>query len=151
MSANFDTKAAFKEKWDQDDELPDLVPGGLHADRAPASPPAELKLPYAVIKCEQGPTANQHYAPAGPGQAFLDYRHVLIEVYGSDQEAVAVIMTKMRERFDWKPLTVPNASFKRCMPLDEDEDLAPDATTKDGQDVWMGQLGWEVMTQRTTP
>jgi hypothetical protein len=52
--------------------------------------------------------------------------------------------------FSWKTFAVPNARVMHCMPLDDGR-LEEDPARKEGEDVWLGVLTYQVMAQRAVP
>jgi hypothetical protein len=144
MSADNDVMVAVKDRWDADASLPTLVPGGLRSGRLVAS---TATTPRAQLEVQQGPTPNQYFAPATVGKGYIDYRMVTLTVRGL-KAAVETALDRVQVVFDWKTLTVSNATFLACRPIDSPR-LQIEGETKSGDDVWAGVAMYEVMTQRT--
>ncbi len=158
-----DTLEGVVSSWESFPQLMLLVPGGIHAGRiAPGTGPGQtpqgtIATPYAELRVEQGPSANQFLTPitlAGGG-VYFDYRHVTLALLGKKKDVLATAPV-LHSVFDWQPkgavpLAIPNGALKRFLPLPGSPRLEQDPKRKAGEDIWRFTWEWECWTVRTLP
>lgn len=108
-SPDIEVSKAVLAKWNASG-LATSVPGGLHADRLEQV----TTKPYARLQVKQGPRPNER----STGRRMIDYREVIITLWGIGKAAVGVIVAEIEATFADKPLSFPpGVGFMRCEPL----------------------------------
>lgn len=160
-SADEDVARAVVRKW-RASSLPSLVPGGLEQDRlgsfqpeapaaVPDANPQAREEPYAKFKVDklQEPELST-------GGQYIDHRAVLIEIRGP-KSAVSNAVDAARALYMQQPLPMASAEYpkvvgEQAMAVLEiaTDDLRKDETpNKQGEDIWIGEVSFHVMTHRT--
>lgn len=138
-SIDDDTLQAVKSFWESDPTLPAIVVGSVQTGRL-KSPQA---MPYASVEIQ--PLRRES---AGTGGLWHDYRKVLIEVRGIRADVIRVMKLTDNMFHRNMVLVFPSGSrFIRWWPEDCDS-VTQDPDTKDGFDIWIGEIHGTVWSIR---
>jgi len=138
-----DTKAGFVTRWKATAGLLAAFATGPVSGNLPSPQPSL----YVGIACEQGPQPNEYYAPVATGAPYIDYRKVTLTIRGIEA-TVSDVVNKAAAAYSWKSFTIPGATqLMHCLPLDDGR-MEKDPDRKSGEEIWLGVLTYEVMTQR---
>lgn len=140
-----DTLRAVRLIWMADPILlPVLFTEPIRAGRLKSTPDRVLKMPYA-----QATSELLRRESAGTGGAWHDHRKVTIKVWGLKDDVVSAIAVLTGIFNLFTTLVYPSgARFIRWWP-DGDAKLYQDEATKDGQDVWVGEIVGDVWSIRS--
>ena len=148
VSIDDDTLRAVKKAYLADPVLPVLLSQlfiePIRAGRLKSTPDKLLKLPYAQATSElKGREAT------GTAGTWHDHRKVTIKVWGLKDDTVQAIAI-LTGIFNLQTvLTYPSgAKFIRWWP-DGDAKLYQDPATKDGSDIWIGEISADVWSVRS--
>ena len=148
MSPEVRLMIGVREAWNENGTLTELVPGGLREGRLPISSPdaATLKRPYAQLMVTEGD--KEFFSSTDYLQKFA----VAIKVYdepgrgtvkaGDHQTATALTL-------DWDGVTVHSAKVVWVKPVTGE--LKEDERTREGKDVIVAMMNWEVTLQLVRP
>lgn len=148
MSPEVRLMIGVQEAWQGNGTLTELVPGGLREGRLPITGPdaATLKRPYAQLMVNEGD--KEFFSSIDYLQKFT----VAIKVYddpgrgvvkaGDHQLATALTL-------DWDGVTVHSARVVWVRPVTGE--LKEDERSRDGKDVVVATMNWEVTLQLVRP
>ena len=120
------------------DSLDSVLTGGIFS--GPGA--GERVPPYAQLSAR--PKRVQLYIPATSGEVYVDFRRLMVAVWGVGQTAVSSLMKQVATslcRHNWQVTSLPIAN---CLPEDDGATLVPDPESREGEDVWKGTVVLEV-------
>jgi hypothetical protein len=140
-----DTLRAVKALWGEEALLlPALFTEPIRAGRLKSTPDRLLDMPYAQASSE---LLNRE--KSGTSGHWHDHRKVTIRVWGLKDDVVEAIAILTGIFNVDTTLTYPSgARFIRWWP-DGDAKFYQDETTRDGQDVWVGEIAGNVWSVRS--
>lgn len=140
-----DTLEAVKARWLQDQtQLPALFTQPVRAGRLKSAPDRQLQRPYA-----QASSVLLRREKSGTSGHWHDHRRVTIKVWGVKADVVnALDVLQGIFNVDLTLAYPSGARFVRWWP-DGDARLYQDETTKDGEDIWVGEIGADVWSVRS--
>lgn len=151
---DYQTKVAWRKKWDTAPACGAAAPGGLHEGDKPEPRPSGA---YAMLACKPDGRANVKTSGSGAGTSSeIDYRRATLTVYGTSEKAVATAMAAIDGVFADRQATFPgnrldfgaDATWMRTEPVAEMPDRIERAEVVNSVQWWKGTLEYRVWTSR---
>jgi len=142
VSVETDLVKALRALWNATPFLTSAVPGGLTTDLAADDP--SRGLPYAILQVQ----LERQQRPLTHGHAFLDFRRVIVDLYGNGKEALGQIVSTVHATFDW-PVRLALAGHAWTRNGVEDREQ-PTGTKRHGNQIRLARLIWVVAQLRAS-
>ena len=142
MSVETDLVKAWRTLWNATPAIASAVPGGLTTDFAADDP--TRALPYAILSV----TLERAQRPLTHRGAFLDFRRVVVDLYGTGKESLGSIVSAIHAAFDNPArLALPTQSHAWTRNAVEDREQ-PTGVKRRGNQVRLARLIWVIVQAR---
>lgn len=151
-AADYDVLEAFSNRWNAAPAaFVNSFLGGFWAGRVVAQDAQDNPTPMPYVSARSQKAKDPEYSSyIGDGtDSYIDFRRVTLEIRGVGQDRVSILAESVKALFDRKRFAMPrpNASLMACLAMG-DTKLEPDPVAKDGEDVWVATIEFEVTTSR---
>jgi hypothetical protein len=140
MRALGDVLKAIVDRFRSDLNLPRAISGGIHLNRG-----EDLTAPYVIVGSVASTVGLRTTGAAGTttGNEY-GRRSIQLTLYtAGGPEAAQVLVRRIRNRFDWAPLTIDNETLVYCKFTDER--ILPDPESPGNANATVWALTYEVL------
>lgn len=122
--------------------LATTVTGGIRSGRLVATEP-----PYAQVEARAA--GQTYYTEGGTGAPYVANFVATVRVYGIGEAAIGGHLRSTATALGQQDWTVPNGTFMHAYLAEGFPTLEPDPNTRQGEDIWVGTLAYDVMASGT--